>query len=234
MRSILTFVAVVAVVSSTASADLVGVYNFNGLDGVTSSVTGTPSAGVTLSTLTRGSGLTGAPATNGFNSAGWTTNLSPDLNDYYEFTITPLSVMTLSRVSFNEKRAPADGILEFQIRSSLDGYAAAIPGTVTIVPDEPGARSQSYPLPASFAGLTSATTFRIYGYNSETVNGPWRLENYSGNVGAQGGLTIEGLAAVPEPAAVLFGGLVCCAFGLTAAHRRIMAWFFGSKPTINC
>lgn len=232
MRSMVMFIAVVAI-GSTASADLVGLYDFSGLANVTSSVSGTPSAGVTLSDLTRGSGLTGAPATDGFNSTGWTTSSSPDLNDYYEFTITPLSVMTLSRLSFNERRSPPDGILEFQIRSSLDGYAAAISGTVTTVPDNPGAREQSYSLPASFAGLTSATTFRIYGYRSESADGPWRLENYTGSVGAQGGLTIEGLAAVPEPAAVLFGGLVCCAFGLTAARRRIMAWFFGSKPTIS-
>lgn len=233
MRSVVVSIAVFIGLSCSASADLVGLYNFTGLADVTDSVTGTPSVGVTLSALTRGSGLTGAPATDGFNSTGWTMDSSPDLSDYFEFTITPLSVMTLSRLSFNERRSPPDGILEFQIRSNLDGYTAAIPGTVTTVPDNPGARSQSFVLPLSFTSLTSATTFRIYGYNSETADGPWRLENYTGNVGTQGGLTIEGLAAIPEPGAIFFGGLVCCAIGLTAARRRIMTWFFGTKPMIN-
>lgn len=233
MRFLFAFAAVIGL-SCTASADLVGTYNFTGLTGLTSSVTGTPGTGVSLSTLSRGSGLTVESASNGFNSSGWTNGASIDVNDYYTFTVTPNSgvSLALSRVSFDEQRSNS-GIITFEIRSSLDNYGSAIPGTITTVPDNAGSRSHSYSLPASFASLTSPTTFHIYGYKSEATGGTWRLLNYTGNAGAQGGLTIEGLAAVPEPSAILFGGLVCCAFGLTAARRRIMAWFSGCKPTIN-
>lgn len=66
-------------------------------------------------------------------------------------------------------------------------------------------------------GATSAY-IRITFAGATSSSGNNRLDNIQINA-----------AAVPEPAAVLFGGLVCSVLGLTVAGRRALAWLHGKN-----
>lgn len=45
---------------------------------------------ITVSGIGRGTGIAGQNANNRYNASGWSTT-TIDLNDYYEFTLTPLA-----------------------------------------------------------------------------------------------------------------------------------------------
>lgn len=211
-------VLVSACVANQATADLVVNYDFSGLSGTPAAVSAAAEhSNVTASTLTRGSGITAVSANNAFESSGWTTATSVDLNDYYGFTLMPDAgfMMTLTDISFGEKR-DNDGILKFEIRSSLDSFAAAIAGTVTTIGPGSGANTWTFGLGSAFQDLTTAVGLRIYGYDADNAGGTWRLQNF----GTNDGLVVNGsVAAVPEPAAFLFGGMVCSVIGVAAGFR---------------
>lgn len=165
---------------------------------------------ITATGITAGSGVTLSAAGNSMSASGWSTG-ALDTNDYFAFSITIDlgATATLDSIAFAERRS-ATGIRDFQIRSSLDGFAAPITGTTTNVADDTTTRNQLFTLPSSFANLTGTVEFRIYGYTSEAAGGTWRLANHN----TEGGLAIIG-TAIPEPAAALLGSI-----GLLGLLRR--------------
>jgi hypothetical protein len=192
-------------------ADLVVRYDFAGSPGnQASEAADFTIAGVTATNIVRGTGVAAAGAGNSITATGWSLG-ARDVNDYFGLTLTPggSSSLTLDRMSFNAQRSAA-GIRNFEIRSSLDSFGTAIAGTTTSVLDENNvSRSYSFALGAEFANLNSAVTFRIYAYNAEDAGGTMRLTNYTGLLGTTGGLTLDGsVAAVPEPTAFVYGGLI--------------------------
>lgn len=182
-------------------------YDFSGQPGNQGATPVTATAtGLTASDLVRGPGVSASSTANSMNSSAWTTSTVADLNDYYGFTLTANAgySLTLTSLSFAERRSPT-GIRMFELRSSLDGFTAAIPGTVTSVPNNDSVRNQTLSLGSGFSDLLTPVTFRLYGYEAESGSGTWRLQNHS----TFAGLVMDGtITAVPEPGTFAAVGLM--------------------------
>jgi len=183
------------VLLGNADAALVLKYDFTGeLGNQISSAPDTVALGLAASDLARGPGLTPNTGDDSINSSGWTTAASYDVDDYYTFSITadPGWTMTLDSIQFGERRS-STGIRNWEIRSSLDAFSAAVGSGP--VPDDTNTRNQLILLPAAtFANLSGTVEFRIYGFSAEAAGGTWRLTSAVPGVGVE----VQG-AAVPEP-----------------------------------
>jgi hypothetical protein len=145
---------------------------------------------ITVSGIGRGTGITGSNTNNRYNASQWTTNAAIDLNDYFEFTLTPNPGISIGFTSFvYTGQASASGPASFAFRSSLDGYTTDI-GTATVAGatiDLSSATYQNISAPISFrfygwAALTSTGTFSINDFTFNGVTGvlPIRLEYFTG------------------------------------------------------
>jgi len=180
--------------TSGYSADLAK-WSFTGQlgDQVGTPVTTIDASVQSASGITRGGGVAVSTTANSMNSSGWTTNGSIDAGDYYEFTITPAAGMILNiDTLYLAERRSGTGIRNFELRSSLDSYGTTI-GTAVAVPDDTNTRQQVLALGSGFDSVSSAVTFRLYGYASEASGGTWRIENNT----VKGGLVLEGSTVAP-------------------------------------
>lgn len=148
-------------------------FSFQGSNGDEASwPSATQGTGVQPSLIVRGPGVTAALADDGFNSSGWTTNASLNLNEYIEFTITPSSgyAITLSNVILQFRRsskAPRD----FVIRTSLDAYAADATNVVNRT-DVNTLQDNTFTFISPIT-TSSPVTIRIYAYNAANTNNSW-------------------------------------------------------------
>ena len=169
------------------------VFSFNGAAG--NELTLAPDAQPTFATvdsMSRGSGLTASSSAGTFSSSAWTTGSSPEVSDYYSFSITPIdgTLLTLSSLTLDERRS-STGIRDWSVRSSLDNFAADL--SHFTVPDDANTRiDQATQLGSSFQSILAGLEFRIYGYNAESGAGTWRIDN----VKLSGSYSFS---AVPEP-----------------------------------
>ena len=188
-------------IAKSSDAAIIAQWDFTGQPGNQVSTVGSSLiAGLTVGDLTRGSGVSLSSTTNSVNSSAWTTSSGIDPNDYYQFSLAPTAGygVSLASVAFAERRS-LTGIRTFELRSSLDSFAAAIPGTITGVPDDDLVRNQPLLLGTPFTNLTTEVTFRLYGYSAESGAGTWRLQNHT----TFGGLVLDGtVVAVPEPSTI--------------------------------
>ena len=187
--------SVFAFSAMTQAADIAK-WDFTGAAGNQASQSSSFAAtGVTAGVVTRGAGVTASTAGNSISASGWTTSASPDITDYYEFSITADSSTTLDidTISFAERRS-STGIRTWSVRSSLDNYATDIVNPTT-VPDDTFSRDQTVTLTAAFNAINNTTvTFRIYGYTAEAAAGTWRIANHSTKLG----LLVEGTATTND------------------------------------
>lgn len=191
----------------------IAVYDTDGNNG-----NGTLTAKATADTLTasdldRG-GVTAFARANSFAAEGWTTGAALNLNQYFEFTLRPASgySFSLGKLIFGEQQVDiqgqhADDPLQWAVRTSLDGYTANLASGAT-TPVGSGVGTQTIDL-SNLGTITSAVTFRIYGYNCSNHGGQnahkWALVNY----GTDTGVTVIGeVVHAPEPGAGL-----CLALG---------------------
>lgn len=193
--SFLAALSLFAVSASHAQA-FTTLYSFTSLAGnqATSSVTSGAPTNATASVISRGSGLTAAAAGNSMSSSGWSTT-TIDLNDYYEVTVTPSAgyALNMNQLRFN-LRISGTGPTVAEIRSNMDSFGASIGSTITPSSATAGIDVAQSLSGAAFQGVTSALTFRIYGYTSGGAGGTMRLQN-----GTIGGLEVSGFAAqTPE------------------------------------
>jgi hypothetical protein len=149
---------------------------------------GSPGTGSTTPLYTAGSGG------SYFGASGWTGS-SPGGN-YFEFTLTPASgyALQVTALSFGF-RATSTGPTAFALRSSADSYGSNL-ASGTLTNDAQWYASGTHSI--ALSGLSSATTFRLYGSGASAAGGTWRVDD----------VTLAGtLGAVPEPAtyAVWFG-----------------------------
>ncbi|MFN8308372.1 MAG: YDG domain-containing protein [Chitinophagales bacterium] len=118
-------------------------------------------------------------ATNIFGgNTSWGTSFNA--SKYVEITLTPASgyQLTVNSIALDVWRSSA-GAQSFAIRSSLDSYAADLgSGSVTTTQT-----TNTITLSSTFQNLTSAVTFRIYGYGGNST-GDFRIDNItpSGNI----------------------------------------------------
>lgn len=129
-------------------------------------------------TITRGTGVSPAPAANTFSSTGWTTGTVLDVNDYVEITVGPTAGNTLKllKLKFDLQRSNS-GPDTWAVRSSLDSYAADI--QTGMLATGGSLVSFSVTLGTAVASLTAPVTFRIYGYHASGGAGTWRQDNVS-------------------------------------------------------
>jgi hypothetical protein len=145
-----------------------------------------------------------------------------DSNTYFTFIITPTSgtVFDLSKITFKSQRS-ATGIRTYAVRSSADGYTANLPASVSPINPEISVETGNISYRtldatttaqngstitlsgASFTGISTPITFRIYGWNAETTSGTFSVDD----VAITGTITtlsvkqneIAGLSIYPNP-----------------------------------
>lgn len=192
-------VAIVAFLLITAGArGQIVTFGFSGAAGneATFNADAQP-ANATVSAMSRGSGIGTNTTAGWFVASAWTTSTSLDANDYFEFTITPSSGYQLSLTSLTlDERRSLTGIRSWAVRSSSNNFGSDL-GNFS-VPDNDLTRTGQSTSLNSLTDITTALTFRIYGYSSEAGGGTWRIDN----------VTLNGsISAIPEPStyAVIFG-----------------------------
>lgn len=113
-------------------------------------------ANITVSGIGRGSGISGSNANNRYNAVGWSTS-TLDLNDYFEFTLTPNSGYAINLVSFVYNSQVSSGTANHAFRSSLDGFTSNIGAPTTTGTTISLAA-------ANYQAINSSITFRFYSY----------------------------------------------------------------------
>lgn len=137
-------------------------------------------ANIAAANLTQGSLITGANG-NRFGGSNWfdtgdtnPTTLAESItgNDYIQFTVTPNSGFSFTPTSFvfywdRSETGPPNVAL----RSSVDGYAADL-GTVTGMVSGGSATTTARTITITgLSNITTATTFRLYGYGATGTTG---------------------------------------------------------------
>ena len=125
---------------------------------------------VTVSGIGRGSGIAANAGQNRYNAKGWTSSSSLDPNDYFEFTITPISpnVINFSQFIFELQTSQNDAPGTFELRYSINGSSFSLIGSATSIALNSNV-TYTYSLTASaFQNVSSAIKFRIYAYNAAT------------------------------------------------------------------
>lgn len=155
------------------------VYNFNASNTV-ATVTGN---GATANNGTAGSGVsnlnffTGNPGL-AWSADNWTAATSPDVNDYFEFCISPTNDcfdLNLTSFSFDFRRSNT-GPQTWVVQYSTDGFA-----TFTTIGTATGYAANTFVASGSLAvnkALPFGTgCFRIYAYASTGTAGTFRIDN---------------------------------------------------------
>jgi len=166
----------------TAHAQQLGVYTFTG---VTTCINPNVDAGfnsnVTFSVFSQGGGLT-CPGTYGnghYNRSGADGN-NLTANDYFSFTITPNSGITLNLTSLSfYARRSGTGAPRWAIRTSLDAFSQNYTeGYITVASTDTLINLNLQP---TFANQTAAVTFHIYMWNASSALGTFRVDSVSLN-----------------------------------------------------
>jgi len=155
------------------------------------SATGAP---LLITSVSASSGYTddlGAAASGGNNAgiaARAMVGLNPSTSAYFEFTLTPAAGMavSVSQINFGT-RSTGTGPQTYDLRSSVDGFAATLGTGSIVVTGTPWAYKTNVLTPGLAGGTDAPVTIRIYGYNgtgspaSGTAN--WRMDDLGVTVG---------------------------------------------------
>lgn len=133
-------------------------------------------------------------ATNGSNT--FTGNI--DVAKYYQVTLTPTAgcSIDLNSITFTLQRS-GTGIRQYAVRSSVDGYAANLPASISptnanlsvvatdvfqVSDATTGANTGStITLGATYDAVSSPVTFRFYGFNAEATGGTFSIDDVTFN-----------------------------------------------------
>lgn len=115
-------------------------------------------------------------------------------SEYYQVTITPNANVTLdvNSITFTIQRS-GTGVRQYSVRGSVDAFGSNLPASISpananlsVVPTnifqitDPTTSAQNgstITLDATYDNLTSAVTFRFYGYNAEATGGTFSIDN---------------------------------------------------------
>jgi hypothetical protein len=172
---------------------------------------------------------------NGVNDfSTFNGSLNPSI--YYSVTLTPMAGFTLNidSISFTIQRS-STGIRNYAVRGSDDSFGANLsasisPANANLAADGNNSFQYSFDaltsaqngnlisLGTAYDALTSATTFRFYGWNAEAGTGTFSIDNvnFVGSVA-------EPLSAPEKSSSFALEALVICAclaFG-RKAHRLV-------------
>ncbi|QDK77660.1 T9SS type A sorting domain-containing protein [Spirosoma sp. KCTC 42546] len=179
------FVPLLLFLHSLTSVAQVATYTFTNADpgNQTSKAVTSTNANITASDITRGTGLTPVTATGSINSSGWTSS-AQDLNDYYEFTLTPVTGHQLNLASINlTERRSGTGPTNYLIAYSIGG------GTEVSISTGPLSGTIDAAINVSFTVNTvQPIRFRLYAWGASNAAGTLRLDQ---------SLTVSGVAPLP-------------------------------------
>jgi len=138
------------------------------------------SNGISVSGIGVGGGIAAAGASNRYNTEDWTSASSPNPNDFIVWTITPNSCYEVDFTSLVfEFQRSGNGPQNIALRSSLDGYASNIWSLSNL---SVNVQTVTIPLSATvFQDLTSAITFRLYGWNASNDGGSFSINSFQFN-----------------------------------------------------
>jgi hypothetical protein len=212
-----------AALSSAAQASLLEFNTAGNLGTETTEPSTFNDPSVTASTLTFGAGVTAASNGNRFGGSNWfdtgdtnPTTLAESVagNDYIQFTITPTAGSTydVTNLQFIWDRS-STGPSGVTLRSSIDGYASDLATATGLVSTTTAYTTLNI---SGLTALSTATTFRLYGYGASAATGTGGFDTNSGtqtqaNVGVN-----SNFANLPEPASLAVLGLG----GLAVLRRR--------------
>ncbi len=192
-------------------------YNVTSLSGITANVPPTTTLPeVTATSLVRGSGLTPESAAGGYNSSAW--NLTTfDVNDYYEFTVTPNATYTIipTNLVLNWQKS-ATGPNNYEFRTQVGANPEITQSTGTFGTSG-SAGVGSFNLSMVLGTVPSSTTvrFRIYAYGSAgaTNAGTLRITNT---------LSLNGTAPLPIT-------LISFKANITESQQTVLKWATASE-----
>jgi hypothetical protein len=129
----------------------------------------TVATGLTVSGIGRGVGIVSKNLNDGYNARAWTTNANIDVNDYYQWQLTPAQckVLNFQQLNLVLQLHSSNSPSRVQLRSSIDNYSAPIK-------IDSFTTATSYNLQydlTSFTNISQAITFRLYGYRASNVSG---------------------------------------------------------------
>ena len=126
---------------------------------------------ISVSGISRGSGITGINANNRYDAVSWNT-VSTDPTAYFEFTISPNAGKKINFIGFvYAGQASQYGPTQFAFRSSNDNFVSDI-GLVSA--NGTTVSLSNY----SFQNITSSITFRIYGWGATDANGSFSINDF--------------------------------------------------------
>jgi hypothetical protein len=208
----LMMMGVVALAAVSAQADVLLDWDLSGYDNdatlpvsISTADYGLSHANIDDSTLTwgPGSGTEGAANTGGrqlwTSLTGSTAQDAVANDDYIEFTVSAAAGYTFSVTEISVTTRPEDDNQDYQVRSSVDGYAASLADF-----SAQNSTVETHDLTISGVSGQTSATFRIYGWGASAEDNHTQIRD----------LDVEG-SVVPEPATLALLGL-----GALAAMRR--------------
>lgn len=167
---------------------------------------------ISAASLTLGAGVTAAANTNRFGGSAWFdtgdtgagTTLAESVagNDFIQFIVTPNSGFTFSATSFQFSwDRSGTGPANVTLRSSLDGFTSDL-GTATGIVT--GAFATNTFTLTGLNNISTAVTFRLYGYGATAAAGTGGFDIGTNTVNVQL-LGTTAVSAVPEPTTILAG-----------------------------
>ncbi|WP_159691211.1 hypothetical protein, partial [Flavobacterium sp. 9R] len=133
---------------------------------------------ITVSGISRGSGITGRATSNRYDAVGWDSP-SLDPNDYFEFTLVPNAGNKINFTSFvfDGQTAGITAPTNFALRSSVDGYVTDI----GVVQED----SNTIDLTTTiFQDISGPITFRLYAWGAADLDGRYGINSFEfkGNI----------------------------------------------------
>ncbi len=127
---------------------------------------------ITVSGISRGSGITAINANNRYDAVNWHSS-TLDLADYFEFVLTPNAGKEINFIEFKyTSQVSENGPTDFTLRSSVDGFTS----NIGLISQNGGTVLLSDP---SFQNRTTATSFRIYGWGAILGVGAFSINDFA-------------------------------------------------------
>jgi len=214
-------------------------YSFTGLPG--NQLTTLPLADsvpnlLTVSGITRGSGITTVAGSGGMAAGGWTST-GFDPNDYFTLNLSSAFGyrVRVDSISFAERRS-LTGPGGLEVRTSANSFGTGIYSAT--LPDDAKVRRHDLQTGGIWTDETVPLEVRFYGYQAESAAGTWRLGGSTTAADNPNALSTDLLISgwmepsatvAPEPASITFVLGCLPAFGCIALYRRKMTFLRDAK-----
>ncbi|MGA9636961.1 hypothetical protein [Flavobacterium sp.] len=155
---------------------------------------------ISVSGVGRGPGLNGNTGINRYNARDWSTS-TLDVNDYFEFIITPKPGFAIDFINLTYKAQISliAGPIYFTFRSSVDAFTADIATPIILnagFETSPPSISLSS---LAFQNINSAIHFRLYAWGGSLTTGTLSINEFAFNGVVKCNLPIPIIANITHP-----------------------------------